>query len=132
MEPLQYKVIKTTPQYSQYCKLLESLVVLKKKSSTEKDTIELLQALIDKYDREHNTFADADPIEALRYLMKQHNIKSVELARELGISTSLVSDILHRRRGLSKENIRKLSARFAVEQELFNRPYDLGEHVKNG
>lgn len=125
MEPLKYKVIKTTKQYDQYCRELETLVVQKKKSAAVRDVIELLEVLIEKYDRDHNTFADADPIEVLSYLMQSNGIKSVELAAELGISTSLLSDVLHRRRGLSKENIRKLSERFSVNQELFNRPYPL-------
>lgn len=132
MEPLKYKVIKSTTQYNQYCKLLEGLVTLKKKSAAEADLIELLQVLIEKYDRDNSTFSDAGPIEALRYLMKEHGLKSIDLAKELAISPSLISDILHRRRGLSKENIRKLSARFSVDQELFNRPYDLMPPVKKG
>lgn len=125
MEPLPFKVIKTVKQYNDYCRVLEVLVVLKKKTAAERDVIELLEVLIEKYDSEQNTFKDADPVEALRYLMGEHKLKSVELAAELGISTSLLSDILHRRRGLSKENIRKLATRFAVGQELFNRPYAL-------
>lgn len=130
MELLPYKVIKTNTQYNQYCKLLESLVMLQKKSTVEKDVIELLQVLIEKWDRDHSTFAEADPIESLCFLMKSHKIKSVQLAKDLGISPSLVSDILNYRRGLSKENIRKLSDRFAVSQELFNRPYPLTASIK--
>jgi HTH-type transcriptional regulator/antitoxin HigA len=37
-----------------------------------------------------------------------------------------LSDILHYRRGLSREVIRKLASRFKLSQELFNKPYKLG------
>ena len=125
MEPLQYKVIKTISQYKEYCRLLENLVVLKKKTRPQQDTIELLTLLIEKWDEEHNTFADADPIELLTYLMKENNLKAIDLAKALEVSKSLISDILHYRRALSKEIIRKLAVRFKVSQELFNKPYEL-------
>ena len=125
MQTIPYKVIKTKKQYYQYCEILEELVVLKTKSKEQKDTIELLTLLIEKWDEEHNTFADANPIELLQYLMEINNLKSTELATLLGISKSLFSDILNYRRGLSKGVIRKLSERFKVSQELFNRPYQL-------
>lgn len=130
MEPLQFKIIKSRRQYNQYCTMLEELVVINKKSTPQKDAIELLQLLIAKWDEENNTFSDEDPIGVLRYLMKDHHLKSVDLSNLLGISTSLVSDILHYRRGLSKEIIRKLSDHFKVSQELFNRPYKLKTATK--
>jgi transcriptional regulator with XRE-family HTH domain len=65
------------------------------------------------------------PVELLERLMKQQKLRGVDLAAELGISESLLSDIRGYRRGLSKEVIRKLAARFEVEQEGFNRPYNL-------
>ena len=125
MEPLLYKVIKTPKQYKEYCHLLEELVVVKKKTAQHQDAIDLLTLLIEKWDEEHNTFGDADPVELLAFLMKENKIKAVDLANELEISKSLVSDILNYRRALSREIIRKLASRFKVSQELFNRPYAL-------
>jgi HTH-type transcriptional regulator/antitoxin HigA len=57
--------------------------------------------------------------------MKENKLRATALAAELEFSKSLLSDILHYRRGFSREIIRKLSARFKVSQELFNRPYKL-------
>lgn len=131
MSTLQYKVIKTETQYNQYCKALEELVILKKKNKEQKDLIDLLTLLIEKWDDAHNTFGETNPIELLRYLMDENKLKSVDLAGVLDISTSLVSDILNYRRGLSKDIIRKLSERFKVSQELFNRPYKLVSPVNS-
>lgn len=131
MEALPYKVIKSLKQYNEYCGILEDLVVVKKKSQAHQDTIDLLTLLIEKWDEEHNTFSDTDPIELLGYLMKENKIKAVELAVELEISKSLLSDILHYRRGLSREVIRKLASRFKLSQELFNKPYELVSSVKS-
>lgn len=125
METLQYKIIKTETQYHKYCDKLEDLLDTGKKTKIVQDEIELLNLLIDKYDAEHNTFDDADPIELLKALMKDHKMKAVELANLLEVSEGLVSDILNYKKGLSKETIRILSERFKLNQEAFNRPYEL-------
>ena len=125
MDTLPFKVIKTETQYNDYCAQLEALVVLKKKSTMQQDSIELLTLLIEKWDESHNTFSHSDPIQMLRHLMDENSLRAVDLVQLLGTSKSLLSDILNYRRGLSKEMIRKLSAQFKVSQELFNRPYTL-------
>lgn len=125
MEAPSYKVIKTITQYKAYCNLLQELVMTKKKTRAQQDIIELLTVLIEKWDEKHNSFSDADPVELLVYLMKENQLKAVDLAGELEVSKSLLSDILNYRRSLSKDVIRKLATRFSVSQELFNKPYQL-------
>jgi HTH-type transcriptional regulator / antitoxin HigA len=125
MDSLLYKVIKTEKQYYDYCRILEELVSLKKKNRFQQDTIELLTLLIEKWDEEHNTFSEEDPIQMLKYLMTENKLKAIELAGILSVSKSLVSDILNYRRGLSKEIIRKLADHFKLSQEIFNKPYKL-------
>jgi HTH-type transcriptional regulator/antitoxin HigA len=61
--------------------------------------------------------------------MKENKVKAVDLALDLEISKSLISDIMHYRRRLSREMIRKLGERFKVSQELFNKPYKLDTAV---
>lgn len=125
MEALRYKMIKTESQYINYCKELEKILDSGKKTRAVKDETELLTFLIEKYDQEHNTLADAHPIELLKSLMRDHKIKSIELAQLLKVSTGLISDMLNYKKGLSKETIRVLSERFKLRQEAFNRPYKL-------
>jgi len=125
METLLYKIIKTETQYYRYCDKLEDLLDSGKKTKTVQDEIELLTLLIEKYDAEHNTFDDANPIELLKALMKDHKMKAVDLANLLDLSKGLVSDMLNYKKGLSKETIRILSERFKLNQEAFNRPYEL-------
>jgi HTH-type transcriptional regulator/antitoxin HigA len=122
---MKYTIIKTEEQYNEYCSCLEKLVSEDKRSSTVEDEIELLSLLIEKWDDEHNTMYDLDPIRLLKVLMKENNLKSKDIVEVLGVSKSLVSSILNYRRGLSKENIRLLSAYFSVSQDAFNRPYKL-------
>ena len=125
METLQYKIIKTDAQYNRYCNALEALVDSGKKTKAVQDEIELLTLLIEKYDADYNTFELADPIALLKSLMKDHKMKAVDLAKLLYVSEGLVSDMLNYKKGLSKNTIRILSERFKLNQDAFNRPYEL-------
>jgi len=125
LKTLQYKIIKTDAQYNKYCDILEALVNSGKKTKGAQDEIELLSLLIEKYDEEHNTFHDADPVELLKSLMKDHKLKAVDISRLLQVSEGLVSDMLRYKKGLSKDTIRILSEKFKLRQEAFNRPYKL-------
>ncbi|MEO5674655.1 MAG: transcriptional regulator [Chitinophagales bacterium] len=143
MESLKYKVIKTESQYDRYCRMLEELLDVthsqskgrNSKSKAANDEIELLTLLIEKWDEEHNTFEDSDPIELLHSFMEEHKLKAKDLAEILKVSKSLVSEILNYKKGLSKGIIRTLSAHFKVSQEAFNRPYKLispvNSHLRN-
>lgn len=62
--------------------------------------------------------------------MSEHKLISKDLVEILGVSKGLVSDILNRKKGLSKEIIRTLSSYFSVSQEVFNRPYKLKAPIK--
>lgn len=125
MDTLKYKVIKNDAQYKKYCDILEKLDSTPRKLKTIRDEIELLALLIEKYDAEHNTFSDSDPIELIKGLMKSHKMKAVDLANLLQVSEGLVSDMLNYKKGLSKETIRILAEKFKLKQDAFNRPYNL-------
>ncbi|MDQ6889582.1 MAG: hypothetical protein M3Z56_04815 [Bacteroidota bacterium] len=88
-------------------------------SETIENEVDLLTLLIEKWDEEHNTFQDADPVELLNYLMIENNLKAKHLAEVLKLSKELVSNILHYKKGLSKEIIRCLSERFKISREIF-------------
>jgi HTH-type transcriptional regulator/antitoxin HigA len=94
-------------------------------SSAVRDDVELLTLLIEKWDQEHNSFEDLNPIELLRLLMDGHKLKSKDLVEILGVSKGLISDIMNYKKGLSKNLIRALSKYFHLSQEAFNRPYKL-------
>lgn len=121
MNPLQYTIIKDEEQYKRYCDILENLISQDK----NQDEIDLLTLLIEKWDNEHDTFNDADPIELLKALMNDNNLRAKDLVEILNLSKGTISKILNYQKGLSKDTIRKLSDYFKVSQEAFNRPYRL-------
>lgn len=133
METLKFTIIKIQKQYDRYCDILEDLIIKDKKE--DQDEIELLTLLIEKWDNEHNTFNNSDPIELLKSLMIEHDLKAKDLADILELSKGTISKILNYYKGLSKDTIRKLSDYFKISQEAFNRPYrlinEVNKHFKN-
>jgi len=125
MEVLKYKVISSNTQYKEYSKILENLIFTELKSKNLHDEIALLTLLIEKWDNDHNSFNDLDPVQLLHSFMESHQLKAKDLVDMLGVSKSYVSEILNYRKGFSKVVIRKLAIHFKVSQEAFNRPYVL-------
>ncbi len=130
MKSLKYTVIKTKKQYNEYCNVPEELLTQDKKVLS--DEIELLTLLIEKWDAEHNSFDDLNPVELIRALMEENNLKPKDLIEILDLSKGTVSKILNYHKGLSKDTIRKLSHYFKVSQEAFNRPYKLVNEKNKG
>jgi HTH-type transcriptional regulator/antitoxin HigA len=127
MKSLKYTIIKDLKQYNDYCAILEKLVL--RDEIEIRDEIELLTLLIEKWERDHNTFNESDPITLLKALMENHNLQAKDLVTIMELSKGTISKILNYHKGLSKETIRKLSDYFKVSQEAFNRPYKLINEV---
>jgi len=125
MAVLPYTVIKTVTQYNRYCRKLEVLLDSNSKNKSIADEIDLLTLLIENWDDTHNSLGEMDPVELLKSLMDDHKLKAKDLADFLQVSKGYISDILHYKKGFSKEIIRKLADRFKLRQEAFNRPYAL-------
>lgn len=124
---MKYSIIRSKKQYREYCNAIEELIG--QENDAFNDEIELLALLIDKWDLENNTLEILDPIELIKRLMEENNLKPKDIVKILNLSKGTVSKILNYHKGLSKETIRKLSEYFKVSQEAFNRPYELVNEV---
>lgn len=131
MKEQKYIIIKNRDQYDDYCRDLERLVFLDKRTQIEEDTIELLTVLIELYDQQQNYFEEKDPVSIIKFLLDEHKLKPINLAKILGVSKGLISDVLNYKKGISKKVIRGLAQYFKVDQELFNRPYELKTDKRN-
>ena len=124
IQTLKYKIIRSESQYGKYCKALEQLLDKKPKSKSVEEEIDLLTLLIEKWDEEHNSFSDKDPVKLLESLTESHELNTKKIAVILDINKGLMSDILNYKKGFSKDIIRRLASYFKVSQEAFNRPYN--------
>ncbi len=79
--------------------------------------METIGKLIENYEDQNFVVNKSSPIEALQYLMKEHNLKQSDL-KEIG-SQGVVSEILTGKRILNIEQIKKISERFHISPLVF-------------
>lgn len=91
------------------------------RSSGETDYAEALSHFIGLYEAAHYPPEHAlrTPLARLKYLMREHAMKTADLGRLLGSGQGQASLILNGKRELSKANIRTLAERFKVSAALF-------------
>jgi HTH-type transcriptional regulator / antitoxin HigA len=87
-------------------------------SAAERRMAELLTLLIEDFEEKHYALKAASPIDMLNELMLANDLKQRDLLDVFG-TPSIVSEVLHGKRRLTTEHIRKLSKRFHVSPEVF-------------
>jgi len=126
---MKYKKIINSDQYNEYSNIHEKLSY--DNYEKHRDEIELIQILLDEYERRTNPNpVDLDPVETIDYLLQENEISKSELARKLKVSRQLISDILSYRRNISKQMAMKLSNHFKLAPIAFSRSYQLKKKVK--
>ena len=101
-----------------YTEALFALTALKRPSRSEREAIELLTLLIERYEQEHYPIPDADPIFLVRFLIDHEGLTQRDLISEFG-SESAVSMFLSGQRQLNLRQVRALSTRFKLPGGAF-------------
>jgi HTH-type transcriptional regulator/antitoxin HigA len=112
------KVIENDEEFDRMVDHLERLTFKPDASLEEKALAGLLEKLIVGYDDEHYPIPDVPPHRMLRFLMERRGLKQADLVPVLG-SRAQVSDLVNGKRGISKNQIKKLAEYFKVSAELF-------------
>jgi HTH-type transcriptional regulator/antitoxin HigA len=110
-----------TDDYEKLSSLLDNLldVVGEEESHELMGLIDVISHMISIYDDEHYQFLEKGTgIDALKFLMEQHDLNQNDLKNEIG-SQGVVSEILNGKRQLNITQIRKLSERFKVSPATF-------------
>ena len=107
----------------EYKEMTAILFKLARKVGEDKDhplfpAMELLTLSIEHYDNEHFQVAEADGVSILKYFMEEFDLKQKDLQNELG-TQGVVSEILHGKRKLNRNQIERLSERFLVSPAVF-------------
>jgi HTH-type transcriptional regulator / antitoxin HigA len=105
-------------QHEEYLSVLDKLTSKDNPTDEEEKYAEVLTTLIEAYEEEHHSIPDASPVEVLRMLMEANGLRQKDLIPIFG-SESIVSEVLHGKRGLNKTHIEKLSKRFHVSPAAF-------------
>ncbi len=118
---MDIKAIKSEEDYDRALARLETIFHAET-DTPEGDEAEVLSILIEKYEDEHYPIGMPDPIEAIKFRMEQMGMKQKDLAEVVGF-TSRVSEILNKKRKLTLNMIRKLSATLQIPTEVLVQDY---------
>jgi len=123
---MEIKVIKTEEDYKVAVNYLEELGDAPDFENNPElvEKFELIEKLIELYDKEHYPIEKGNPIEIIKLRMEYMELKQKDLIPAIG-SKGLVSDVLNKKRKISKRMIRELSKLLNVSQEILNTEYEL-------
>lgn len=88
-------------------------------SAARSQLIEVLATLVERYESRDFPTPGQNPAELLRNLLKTRGITPAELARATGIPPSTISNVLARRRGISKATALAFGAYFNSSPAVF-------------
>ena len=112
------KVIRSEAENEHYIAALYALEQQRTLTRAEKELAELLTLLIENFEEKRYQLPRATPLQALTFLMEEHGLKQKDLVDIFG-TRSIVSEVISRKREMTKEQIRRLSHRFHVSPEVF-------------
>lgn len=121
MEPI--RPIRTEEDHAAALAEIDRLMSAKPGSS-EEDRLDVLATLVSAWEDEHMPLGPADPVEAIRFNMEQHDRTQADLAELLG-SRARASEILSRKRRLTLDMIWSLHTEWGIPLESLAAPYDL-------
>lgn len=105
----QVKIIHSAEEHQSALARLSKLMDINPAAGTlESDEMELLALVIGHYEQIHFPRDPADPIEVIKFMMDQQNLKKKDLIPYIG-SASKVTEVLNGKRNLSLSMIRRLS-----------------------
>lgn len=114
-----FSVPHTELEYKNLVSLLDSLIdeVGENESHPLSSLMESIGNLIETYENNYIPPVSGTPLEALRYLMEEHNLKQSDLSI-IG-SQGVVSEILKGKRNLNIRQIKELSSKFNISPLVF-------------
>jgi HTH-type transcriptional regulator/antitoxin HigA len=113
------RVIKTASENERMVAELEKLDTRGKPLTAEEESLaELMTLLVRQFEESRYPLGHAEPIEALRVLMEDRDIRQRDLIPVFG-SSSVVSEVLNGKRSISKSHARRLAEYFHVPVSLF-------------
>ncbi len=105
-----------------YARMTEVLVALLDEAQGDEahpamGLVDIVGDLIEDYETEHHLLPEVTGVQALKFLMQQHDLKQSDLC-EIA-SQGVVSEILTGKRELNIRQVRALSERFGVSTATF-------------
>lgn len=114
----QPKVIETEAENERAIAIAEELEHKSDRTAEESAILELLVALIEKFEDEHYLIPTGTPQQMIQHLIESNNLKQENLVGVIG-SRGVVSEVINGKRSISKAQAKALSTFFSVDVGLF-------------
>ncbi|MBM9576048.1 transcriptional regulator [Leptospira sp. 201903070] len=120
---MEIKPIKSAKDHDLALKEIEKLWD-SKKNTPEYDKLDILITLVDSYENKHFPIESPDPIEAIKSVMEEKNLKNVDLGNWIG-GRSRATEVLSKKRKLTLEMIRKINKNLGIPTEILIKDYKI-------
>jgi len=114
----QPKVITTEAEYDQALETVEKLMADQQRTPEQTAILQLLVTLIEEFETKHYPIEPSSPHAILEHLMDARGIKQSDLVGIIG-SKGVVSEVVNRKRAISKAQAKALGELFNVSSALF-------------
>ncbi len=122
IEHFSLRPIRSERELTNATRIASELAVKTKLTRDERDYLDVLSDLIERYEDEHHRIAVVTGPRLLAFLLEENGISQAQLARETGIAKSTISAVLKGRRRFSLSHIETLCSRFKLEPGAFLQP----------
>lgn len=107
--------------YENTLEMIDRLMASGKLTKGQSDYLETLVQLVQAYETSHHAIdtSEIGGISVLEHLLDESDMNATDLAKVLGVHSSMGSKLLKGERSLTIEHIKKLAARFSVNPAVF-------------
>ncbi len=114
----QPKIITTEAEYDHALETVEKLMACKQRTAEQTAILQLLVTVIEEFETKHYPIEPSSPHAMLEHLIDARGIKQSDLVGVIG-SKGVVSEVVNRKRAISKAQAKALGEFFNVSPGLF-------------
>jgi HTH-type transcriptional regulator/antitoxin HigA len=115
----QPQIIYDERSHARALRIVDRLMKKRRLTAPERKLLELLAKLVNDYEETIYPTPDVSPGDILAHLIGAKETSQAELARQISVSRSTISEVLKGKRSVSVENAFRLAEYFHVEPSLF-------------
>lgn len=117
---MNIKPIKTEDDYKATLEIIETLMEAES-GTPDVDLLDTLATLVEAYEAKHYPMDFPDPVEAIKFVMEQKNLKVEDLTSSIG-RPNRVYEVLNRKRHLLVRMIWNLHNQLGIPAEALIKP----------